>query len=107
MKRLKMAIEKLLLISLIALSSCQTYPIVERCDEIASMDICRCSGYDFNVPKKVGEPYSMPQSYCQEKRVTFSLEEWSNIVSVRESKAYLEGARSRKDLKKRHKEVSK
>ena len=89
-------------ILLILLSSCELprYKIVERCDTIASMDICRCSDYDFNIPEKVGEPYDMPISYCQENRTTFSFEDMqTKIVPVRAAKAKLE-QRARRKLNK-------
>lgn len=82
-----------LLLSLTLLSSCQipTYKIVERCDLIESMDICRCSAYNFNIPQKIDQPYSMPLSHCTEKRVTFSFDDFqTKIVPVRSAKRELE-----------------
>lgn len=93
-----------LFILLILLSSCQSpsYQHVERCDFIRSMDICRCSEYDFNIPEKVGEPYSKPIEYCEEKRVTFSFDEWQlKIVPIREAKRYLEQSKNKSEFKKR------
>jgi len=86
------------LILLTLFTSCQlpVYELVERCDFVRSLDICRCSKYNFNIPEKSGEPYNMPISYCEEKRVTFSFEEWqTKIVPTRSAKRVLEERRKR------------
>lgn len=71
------------------------------------MDICRCSEYDFNVPEKVGEPYSMPVSHCKEERISISLEDWySRIEPTRKAKKYLEDSKNKKDFKKRSRKIS-
>lgn len=109
MRSLVMTVVKLSTLSIL-LISCQSpsYEIVERCDLIESMDICRCSDYNFNIPEKINEAYDMPLSYCKERRVSFSFEAWQNkIVPTRKAKRYLEESKSRKDFKKRLRKVSK
>ena len=99
----------LLLILLILLGSCNStvhYDNVERCDMIESLNICRCSEYDFNVPEKVGEPYNRALEYCKESRVTFSFEAWQTIiVPTREGKRYLERSKNKRQYKRRLKEL--
>lgn len=96
----------------ILLSSCEgtiptiPYDRVERCDQIYTLKICRCSDYDFNTPEKVGVPYDMPYDYCNKMRVTFSIEQWNTIiVATREAKAFLERSNSKKQYIKRFSKV--
>ncbi len=109
MRSLIMTVVKLLTLSIL-FSGCQSpsYERIEHCTVIESLDICRCSDYDFNIPEKINEPYDMPVSHCKEKRISISLEDWySKIEPTRKAKRYLEESKSRKDFKKRLRKVSK
>lgn len=108
---LRMKTGMMLLMLLTIFVSCQSpaYKVIERCDSIEELDICRCSKYDFNIPKKIGDPYSMPMSYCTSgKKTIFHMDEWGiEIVPVREAKRYLENSKSKRDYKKRLRKIKK